>query len=397
MPLKTPGYIKVADRELRLIGENFSAKMLLLWIPAVVFVLLAFVYQKGAVREIAVAILDQDDTKLSRMISRYVDASPDMRVTYYLGSEDDPEIFFLHHPEKAIYHIPVGFEKSVMRGEQAQFQVLTNSSNIIYGNVLQRDALLIGATLSAGVTMQKEVAAGLTPDQAFELAVPININAKPLFNPIYNYLYYLLPGLMTVLLQMIIFFVATRSINSEITNGTYPALMKLVDNKPIHVVLGKTIAIFLMGFAITMYIALVFIMFGIPFKDRELELLILFSVFILANIFLGFMLSSTIDDEILALDIAFFYNSPAFVFSGFTFPLFGMPFFDSAYAEFIPYTHFLHAFFKVYQIGAPFQNMVNELLILGVFAAVGFVTTWLALWLNNRGSSRMFNLKLSHA
>ena len=125
--MKKPGYIKVADRELRLISENYSSKMLLLWIPAVVFVLLAFVYQKGAVREIAVAVSDQDDTKLSRMLSRYVDASPDMRLTYYLGSEDNPETFFLHHPEKAIYHIPKGFEKSVMRGEQAQFQVLTNS------------------------------------------------------------------------------------------------------------------------------------------------------------------------------------------------------------------------------------------------------------------------------
>ncbi len=395
--MKTPGYIKVADRELRLISENISSKMLLLWIPAVVFVLLAFIYQKGAIRQVEVAVFNQDNSKLSRLLTRYVNASPDMRVTYYLDSEDELETFFLDHPQKAIYHIPNGFEKSVMRGEQAQFQVLTNSSNIIYGNVLQRDGLLIGATLSAGATIQKEVAGGLTPDQAFNLAMPIQVNAKPLFNPIYNYLYYLLPGLMTVLLQMIVFFVASRSFNSEITNGTYNVLLEAANNKPLNMILGKTIAIFLMGFAITMYIALVFVMFDIPFKDRELELLMLFSVFILSNIFLGFMLSSTIDDEILALDVAFFYNSPAFVFSGFTFPLFGMPFFSSAYAEFIPYTHFLHAFFKVYQIGAPFGYMMIELLLLGLFIGVGFATTWFALWLNGHGSGRMINLKLNHA
>jgi len=155
--------------------------------------------------------------------------------------------------------------------------------------------------------------------------------------------------------------------------------------------------LFLMGFAVTMYIALVFLMFDIPFKDKEFELLVLFSVFLLVNIMLGLMLSATIDDQILALDIAFFYNSPAFVFSGFTFPMFGMPFFNSLYAQFIPYTHFLHAFFKVYQIGAPFGYIYPELLGLGIFLAVGFFTTWLGLRLNDNFRSHSGQLTLSHA
>lgn len=394
--MKTPGFIKVADRELRIISESSSARMLLLWIPAITFVLLAFIYQSGALRKVHVAISDQDHSKLSRLLVQYVNSSPDMQVTYYLDSGDDLETFFLNHPEKAIYHIPRGFEQTILQGEQANFQVLTNSSNIVYGNVLQRDAMLIGATLSTGVTMEKLVAQGMTPDQAFNLSMPISVNSKPLFNPIYNYLYYLVPGLMTVLLQMILFFVATRCINGEIEAGTFPQLLEVSNRKPINILLGKTIAYFLMGFAITMYIALVYLMFGIPFKDKEFELLVLFSVFILVNILLGLMLSATIDDEILALDVAFFYNSPAFVFSGFTFPMFGMPFFNSLYAEFIPYTHFLHAFFKVYQIGAPFGYILPELLALGIFLAVGFFTTWLALKLDSKWDSRTVTLNLSH-
>ncbi len=381
---------------MRIISENSSSKMLLLWIPGITFILLALIYQAGAIRNISVAVEDNDHSKLSRLLIQYVNSSPDMKVTYYLDSGDDLESFFLHHSEKAIYHIPKGFEKSILRGEQANFQVFTNSSNIVYGNILQRDAMLIGATLSAGVTMEKLVHQGLSPEQAFSLTLPINVNSKPLFNPIYNYLYYLVPGLMTVLLQMILFFVATRCINGEINLGTYPQLLKAANNRPINIIIGKSISYFLMGFAIMMYIALVFIMFDIPFKDKEMELLVLFSIFILVNLLLGMMLSATIDDEILALDVAFFYNSPAFVFSGFTFPMFGMPFFNSLYAEFIPYTHFLHAFFKVYQIGAPFSYMIPELSILALFLSVSFVTTWLALKLNLVGKSRMFKLRLSH-
>lgn len=394
--MKTPGFIKVVDRELRIISENSSSKMLLLWIPAITFVLLAFIYQAGAIRKVSVAIHDQDNTKLSRLLVQFVNSSPDMKVTYYLDSGDDLESFFLNHNEKAIYNIPHGFEKTILRGEQANFQVFTNSSNIVYGNVLQRDALLIGATLSAGVSIEKLVAQGLSPDQAFNLTMPISVNAKPLFNPIYNYLNYLLPGLMTVLLQMILFFVTTRCINGEIGKGTFLELLSVANKKPINILIGKAIAYFLMGFAIMMYIALVFFMFDIPFKDKEMDLLILFSLFILVNIMLGMMLSATIEDEILALDIAFFYNSPAFVFSGFTFPMFGMPFFDSLYADFIPYTHFLHAFFKVYQIGAPVNYMFPELLVLALFLLVALVSTYVALKINSKWKSRFFTLNFSH-
>jgi ABC-2 type transport system permease protein len=143
--------------------------------------------------------------------------------------------------------------------------------------------------------------------------------------------------------------------------------------------LGKGLAYAAMGMGVIMLISLVFMAFGIPFMHLETELILLFLVLVLVNVFLGFMLSTTLDEEIFALDIAFFYNSPAFVFSGFTFPMFGMPFFNSTYAEFIPYTHFLHAFFKLYQMGTPLRYIFPEMKILGLFLLVGFVTSWVAL------------------
>jgi ABC-2 type transport system permease protein len=302
-----------------------------------------------------------------------------MEVTYYLSSEDQLETFFLDHEEHAIFRIPHGLEQDVMRGKNTNVQAFTNSSNIIYGNVLMREAYTIVGTVSAGITIKKLVATGLTERQALNLAMPIVVSAKPLFNQIYNYMYYLVPGLMTVLLQMIVFFISTRSINSEFNKGTFTDLIKVSNNSALNIILGKTLVYFLLSMGIAMFIALVFLFFGIPFKDRAMEVLVLFSIFILSNIALGQMLSATIDDEMLALDIAFFYNSPAFVFSGFTFPIFGMPFFDSLYAQFIPYTHFLYAFFKVYQIGTPFSFITSEILILLLFMVVGFITTFVAL------------------
>jgi len=77
------------------------------------------------------------------------------------------------------------------------------------------------------------------------------------------------------------------------------------------------------------------------------------------------------------------------VFSGFTFPLFGMPFFNSLYGQFIPYTHFLHAFFKLYQMGTPFHYILPDLMILALFFAVGFITSYVALKLRLREEKKV--------
>ncbi len=378
--MKFPAFIKVANREVAIIGQDRSVRNIMLIVPIVVFILLGFIYIQGALRKIHVAVLDQDNTKLSRTIVDFINSSASMDITYYLSSEDDINNFFLNHDEHAIFRIPHGMEHDVMRGKNTTVQALTNSSNIIYGNVLMREAYTIVGTVSAGVTIKKLTAGGcLTPDQALNLAMPIVVDSKPLFNPNYNYLYYLVPGLMTVLLQMIVFFVSTRSINTEYNKGTFSDLVKTSNNSALNIIIGKSLVYFLLSFAIAMFIAIILIMFGIPFKDKIAELTILFSVFILANMALGQMLSATIDDEMLALDIAFFYNSPAFVFSGFTFPIFGMPFFDSVYAQLIPYTHFLYAFFKIYQVGVPFSYISSAIITLLLFAITGFITAFVAL------------------
>lgn len=386
--MKYPAFIKVAYRELGMSYRNPSVRNLMLFVPVVVFILLAFIYVEGALRKVPVAVYDQDNSKLSRTLVDFISSSPSMEITWYLSSEDELDDFFLNHKEHAVFRIPYGMENDVMKGKNTRVIAYTNSSNIVFGNILLREAYTIVGTLSAGVTINRLVASGLSEEQAMNLAVPINIKAKPLFNPIYNYLYYLVPGLLTVLLQMIVFFVATRSINNEYNFGTFSKLIELSNGRATNILIGKSLIYLAFGLAISLFIGLIFVAFGIPFKDKELELLVLFSVFIMSNIALGMMLSATLDDELLALDIAFFYNSPAFVFSGFTFPMFGMPFFDSIYAQFIPYTHFLYGFFKVYQIGAPFSFIRPEVIVLIMFMLTGFVTAWVALKIRIKQSEK---------
>jgi len=363
------------------ISRDKSSRALLVFLPLILYFFLAFIYQKGALREIPVAVYDGDHSEISRKVVSFIESSAAMKITCYLSSEDDPKRFFLTHDEHAVFYIPKGFAKDIYRNKPTRLVVYTNSSNIVYGNILYREGAVISTTVSSGIILTRLEHIGINHNEAMGLVMPVTTHAKTLFNPWFNYLYYLVPGLMTVLLQMFIFFVATRAFNRELTNGTFQELIRLSNGSAFQMLLGKGLAYTAMGLGIIMTISLVFLAFGIPFMHLEVELLLLFLILVVVNIFLGFMLSTTLDEEIFALDVAFFYNSPAFVFSGFTFPMFGMPFFNSTYAQFIPYTHFLHAFFKIYQMGIPLHYILPDLKILGIFLLVGFLTSWVALYL----------------
>jgi len=120
-------------------------------------------------------------------------------------------------------------------------------------------------------------------------------------------------------------------------------------------------------------IGILFPVFGIPVFGSFWYITLLFSLAIFANIMLGMGVSAILKDEIISMDISFVYNSPAFVFSGFTFPIFGMPAFNNFIAHILPYTYFLKAFLKLYQMNTPLHYAIPEFRALLIFSLVGLL------------------------
>ena len=374
---KTP-VIAVFLREVDRIAKRTSTRNLLIWVPVIVFFFLAFIYIQGGLKNIPIAVYDADNSSLSRKIISYLEASKSLHIKKYLNSSREVENVFLDDNSiHGVFVIPRYLQKDVLKGKQTTLSIFTNSTNIVYGNILKKEAYTIVTTVSSGALLRRFKAAGMTSDKAMNLVMPITVHTDALYNPYYNYLYYLVPGLLTVLLQMIIFFVATRAINSEFAEGTFPELFRVSGESPFTILMGKALAYTLFGMVISVFIiVVVFQLFQIPVYGDMTRLFLLFLLFVVVNVFLGFLLSVIFEDQILSLDIAFFYNSPAFVFSGFTFPKFGMPAFDQFYAQLIPYTHFLGSFFRIYQMDVPSVYLMDDIYALLIFLAIGLIGSY---------------------
>jgi ABC-2 type transport system permease protein len=80
-----------------------------------------------------------------------------------------------------------------------------------------------------------------------------------------------------------------------------------------------------------------------------------------------------------ATEIVLFYNTPAFIFSGLTFPIWAMPKAIAFAAQFILFTPFLSGFLKIYQIGTPLGYILNDFLRLSIFLCISILVLSLAL------------------
>jgi ABC-2 type transport system permease protein len=241
----------------------------------------------------------------------------------------------------------------------------------------------VSITISTGALIQRFKEQGKHFDQSMAMAIPIKVHVKPLYNPWYNYLYCLIPGLLTVLFFMIVFFVSARSINNECNSGNLLYLLEQANNRIVNIIVGKAIGIYILSMSVyLLIIGIIFPTFGIPVFGNFWYITLLFSIAIFANIFVGMAISAIVTNEVIAMDLSFFYNSPAFVFSGFTFPIFGMPALNAFYAHLIPYTYFLTGFIKLYEMDTPLHYAFPEFKSLGIFILIGFILSVAGLYVH---------------
>jgi len=375
-------FSKIFIREIQRIKSRPAALVLLLFIPLGIFFYLGAIYRQGSIEKVQIAVQDNDHSDLSRKIIRNIEAAPKLEIIKFLNSEDNIDHIFTENPDvKGFYVIPKNFQKNIFLGKQEKLIVYTNSSNIIYGNLLYKEAATFINTISAGINLNSFKLKGIPHEKAVKMIMPIKVISRPLFNPYYNYLYYLVPGLTTVLLQMIVFFLAARSINSEYTNNTMNKLTDLTRGSIFKIVMGKLLTYTTLGMMVAILIfAVVHPLLGIPMGKNTISFLGVVLVFIMTNAMLGMMFSAIFKDENIAMDMSFVYNSPAFVFSGFTFPILAMPSFDKWYAQIIPYTHFLKAFTKGIEMNTPLSFLNRHVISLLLFFLLGYVVTTVVLY-----------------
>ncbi|MGE5365395.1 MAG: ABC transporter permease, partial [Bacteroidota bacterium] len=111
--------LNVMRREFHRIAERKTLYFLIILLPLVLFTFLSLIYVKGVVRELPVAVIDKDNSELSRLVTRSMDATSSMKIVMHAVSITEVKEGVLKGKLQGAFYIPEGFEKKLKGGQYA--------------------------------------------------------------------------------------------------------------------------------------------------------------------------------------------------------------------------------------------------------------------------------------
>lgn len=367
----------VLRRELSRIASRPLEPLLLVVLPSLSLALTWAIFSSGLPRELPVAVVDEDHTRLSRQLVRMIDATPTVRVASRPSDPEAARELVLSGRAYAVVVVPEGLERGAKRGRPEPVVAWTNAQLLVPASLVRRDLQAATATLSAGVEMRRLRAAGETAESAAARFTPVRADVHALFNPQLDYVSYLFAALLPTLLHLFVLLAAVNSVGAELREGTAGEWLAAAGGSLARAVAGKMLpsTALLVGVAVSAT-AVLFGAAGVPMRGSPALLLLGTVLFVLAYQAIGILLVALFANLRFATSVAAFLASPAFAYAGITFPTMGMPAFARFWGSLLPLTHYLRLLVDQSMKGAPASVSWPGILALLGFAVVPLLLAW---------------------
>jgi ABC-2 type transport system permease protein len=320
----------------------------LLFAPPVIQMLVFGYAATLEVRHIPTAVLDYDNSQVSRdLISRFV-ASPYFDLRARLGDRRQIGEFIDRGEAMVAVQINAGFAQDLRKGQTARLQVIVDSSN-------SNTALIAAGYINqiAGrfaQEYQQERLQATSPLMAAQLPF-VRFDRRPWYNVDLDSQWFFVPGVIGNLVLIMVVSLTAFAVVREREIGTLEQIMVTPIGRT-EFILGKTVPFFLIGLLDTTLVSVVgTFWFGVPFRG-SIEVLALGAVlFILCMLGIGLFISTIAKTQQQAMVSGFFFNMPAVMFSGFGTPISSMPEFMQWLTYLNPLRYFLDVLRGVYLKG----------------------------------------------
>ena len=367
----------VLRREMQRIATRRLELLLLVVLPALALAFTWAIFSAGLPRELSVAVVDQDHSRLSRQLTRMIDATPTVRVAERPADPKAAEELILSGRVYAYVLLPEGLERGVKRGQAEPVVAYTNAQLLVPASLVRRDLLAATSTLSAGIKLRRLRAAGETGAGAAVRFEPVRADIHALFNPQLNYVSYIFVALFPTLLHVFVLLAAVNSVGSELRESTAGEWLATARGSLPRAIAGKLLpsTVAFLGVA-SAAMAVLFGVAGVPMRGSLVLVLLGTLLFVLAYQAVGVLIVALSANLRFATSIAAFLASPAFAYAGITFPTMGMPAFARFWGALLPLTHYLKLLVDQSMKGAPPSVSAPSLLALLAFVVVAPLLAW---------------------
>jgi ABC-2 type transport system permease protein len=315
------------------------------------------------VRNIALALYDQDRSAESRHLVDAFVASGQFRVTHYVAGQRELAALIDAGEVRAGLIIPPDYHRDLTSGRGAQVIFVLDGSDPSVASSSLSAARLIGQVEATSV--QQQVVArrgGAVP--------PIEVRTRVWYNPDMASAIFMIPGLIGLLLQLQATLLTASAIVRERERGTIEQLI-VTPIRPVELIIGKIAPYAVIALLIMIEVLLLgTFWFRVPIQGSLGLLLAISCLFLISTLAIGLLISAVANTQQEAFLLTFLTLLPSVFLSGYIFPIAAMPLALQLVSGMIPLTYFLIVVRGIVIKGVDLAALMPQVISLTIFGVV---------------------------
>jgi ABC-2 type transport system permease protein len=300
-------------------------------------IILIFLFGYGVsfdIDRVPLVVVDQDRTASSRRLVERFASSGTFRVVAERQRPEDVEPLMRSYSAKVGLVIPAGYERRLKGNRDATAQLLLDGADNTTASVT------LGYAQAVSLAMSRDALKTIVG----RVELPIEVRTRTLFNPTMSSSAFLVPGLMVIILVMVAVMLTALAIAREFERGSMEQLFATPVGR-VEIILGKlTPYLFIGWMQVLLVLTLGVYLFNVPVAGSLVTLFLVSTVFLLAMLMQGLLISVvTKQQQVAAMAATISTFLPALLLSGFMFPLENMPVLLQWIAKVFPAQYFVRA------------------------------------------------------
>lgn len=360
---------KIFRRELRAFGRRPIFLVIMLMAPLGFLWMFTSLMQAGLPTKLPAALVDEDDTHVTRQLTRILGTMEETRFVLQTQSFTEARQAMQRGEIYAIFYIPKGTTEAALTQRQPVISFYTNDSYFIAASLLMKDMRKMSEMAGLAITRETMRARGFTDDQIMGTIQPIVVESHPLGNPHLNYSVVLSNLIVPGLLMLVIMLTTSYAFGIEWKRGRQRKLYNMGGGRMGVIVLGKLLPQTLLYTIIFWLIDLIFYSYlqfpcacGIP------RMMLWGFLAVLASQGFGLLLFEAFPSQLrMAMSACSLLGVMQFSLAGFSFPVSAMDEPFQWFSNIFP----LHHYFLIY-VNQALNGYSISYAWLNVAALIGF-------------------------
>ena len=316
------------------------------------------------IKNVRLLVFDNDKTSTSRELVNKFSGSSFYNFEGYCENFEEGEKLIRSGSADQLIVVEPNFEKNLLSEKMGEIQVVTDAVNGSAASMMVAYAQSIIADFNKNIIIEQ--------NPSILVGTPIEINSLFWYNPELNYITYMVPGILVLLVTVIGMFLGSMNLVKEKEIGTIEQI-NVTPIKKYQFIAGKLIPFWLIANIDLLFgLLLAYFVFGIPVIGSIWLLLFVASVYLVGILSMGLVVSTLTNTMQQAMFISWFFLVIFILMSGLFTPIESMP----DWAQFINHANPVSYFIKINRMimlkGSGFTDIKDDLFILSVFAIVLF-------------------------